>query len=168
MLRAPEMTDLEVMYSMENDPELWDVTNFSVPYSRFTLKTYIENASCDMFADRQLRLMIVRYADAEVLGTIDITDFAPRHARGEVGISIRKEFRKQGYAREALQLLCDYAFRFLHLAQLNAHVFADNTASLQLFESCGFVRCGLLKQWWMTADGFQDVVVMQRLNEDRL
>mgnify|MGYP001201093643 FL=1 len=30
-LRAMEPEDLEIMYAMENDPQTWDVTNFSVP-----------------------------------------------------------------------------------------------------------------------------------------
>ena len=70
-LRAMEPEDLEVMYSMENDSRTWDVTNFTVPYSRFVLKQYIENSECDMFADRQLRMMIVRVEDDAVIGTID-------------------------------------------------------------------------------------------------
>ena len=52
-LRAMEPEDLEVMYAMENDSQTWDVTNFTVPYSRFVLKQYIENSECDMFADRK-------------------------------------------------------------------------------------------------------------------
>ena len=59
-LRAMEPEDLEVLYQMENDPSTWDVSNFSVPYSKYVLKQYIENSQCDMFADKQLRLMIVR------------------------------------------------------------------------------------------------------------
>lgn len=73
-LRAMEPEDLETMYAMENDPQTWDVTNFSVPYSKYVLKQYMENSQCDMFADRQLRMMIVRCEDNAVVGTIDITD----------------------------------------------------------------------------------------------
>ena len=121
-LRAVEPEDLDLLYTMENDPETWDVSNFNVPYSRYALRQYIENSQCDMYADRQLRLMIVHLEDEEVLGTLDITDFAPLHARGEVGISIRREFQGKGYATEALGLLCAYAFNFLHLKQLVAHI----------------------------------------------
>ena len=67
------------------------------------------------------------------------------HARGEVGIAIRKEYQGNGYAKEALRLLCDYVFSFLYLKQLIVHISVDNEASIRLFESCGFVRCGLLK-----------------------
>ena len=84
-LRAMEPEDLEVMYAMENDSQTWDVTNFTVPYSRFVLKQYIENSECDMFADRQLRMMIVRAEDDALIGTIDITEFSPMHARGRGG-----------------------------------------------------------------------------------
>ena len=133
-LRAMEPEDLEVMYAMENDSQTWDVTNFTVPYSRFVLKQYIENSECDMFADRQLRMMI-----------------------------IRKEYQGNGYAKEALRLLCDYVFSFLYLKQLIVHISVDNEASIRLFESCGFVRCGLLREWWRVGGCYKDVVLLQLL-----
>lgn len=164
-LRAMEPEDLEVMYAMENDPKTWDVTNFNVPYSKFVLKQYIENSQCDMFADRQLRMMIVRHEDDAVVGTIDITDFVPMHARGEIGIAVRQEHQGNGYGKEALDLLCDYAFGFLHLKQLTAHIATDNGASMHLFESCGFVKCGILKEWWCVGGRFKDVALLQRLRD---
>ncbi len=164
-LRAIEPEDLEIMYAMENDPQTWDITNFTVPYSRYALRQYIENSQCDMFADCQLRLMIVRRDDRTVIGTIDITEFMPIHARGEVGIVIRKEYQGQGYATDALHLLCNYAFGFLHMKQLTAHVTVDNEASMRLFTSCGFVKCGLLKEWWCVGGTFKDVVLLQLLRD---
>lgn len=166
-LRAVEPEDLEVMYEMENDPMAWDVSNYTVPYSRYALRQYIESSQCDMFADRQVRLMIVRREDGMIVGTIDITDFMPMHMRGEVGIAVRRQFQRHGYASEALELLCDYAFRFLSLKQLIVHVAVDNTSSLRLFERGGFERCGVLRQWWRMGDEFKDVVLMQRLRQER-
>ena len=160
-LRAMEPEDLEVMYAIENDPQTWDITNFSVPYSKFVLKQYIENSQCDMFADRQLRMMIVRCKDETVVGTIDITDFAPMHARGAIGIAVRKEYQGNGYAKEALKLICDYAFGFLYLKQLIVHVTSDNEKSIRLFKSCGFKQCGLLREWWCVGGRYKDVILMQ-------
>lgn len=165
-LRAMEPEDLEIMYAMENDPQTWDITNFTVPYSKYVLKQYIENSQCDMFADRQLRMMIVRREDDVVIGTIDITDFAPMHSRGEVGIVIRKEYQGNGYATGALNLICDYVFGFLSMKQLIVHVTADNEVSLRLFASCGFVQCGILKEWWSVRGQFKDVVLMQRIRPE--
>ena len=164
-LRPMEPEDLDLLYRMENDPETWDVSNFSVPYSRYVLKQYIEDSQCDMFADKQLRLMIVRRTDDVVVGTVDVTDFAPMHRRGEVGIAVRKEFRGNGYAGEALTLMCDYLFRFLFVHQLTAHVAVDNEASRRLFAGAGFVECGVLKEWWFAGGRYRDVVLLQRLHE---
>ena len=115
-LRAVEPEDMDIMYEMENDPSMWDISNFTVPYSRYVLRQYIEGSQCDVFADKQLRLMIVRKSDQCILGTIDITDFVPLHSRGEVGIAVHKDYRLQGYATDALKLLCEYAFDFLEAA----------------------------------------------------
>lgn len=163
-LRAMEPEDLDIMYSMENDPQSWEVSNFSVPYSKYVLKQYLQQTVCDMYSDRQLRLIIERKKDAALLGTVDITDFNPMHARGEVGIAIRRPYQGNGYAKDALKLLCQYAFSFLNLKQLTAHISVDNEESLHLFTACGFVRCGLLKEWWRVGDSYKDVVVLQLLH----
>ena len=48
-LRAPEPEDLELMYRMENDTTLWSVGNTLLPYSRYTLKKYIDNKKNDIY-----------------------------------------------------------------------------------------------------------------------
>ena len=164
ILRAVEPEDMDFMYAVGNDPDCWNVSDFTAPYSRFALRQYIESTQCDIYADRQLRLMMVEQGSGQTVGTVDISDFSPRHARGEVGILVRREYRGRGYAREALTLLCDYAFGFLSLHQLAARIPADHEASLRLFRSCGFEECGLLRQWWSVGNAYKDVVLMQRIN----
>lgn len=166
-LRAVEPEDLDIMYEMENDPSMWDISSFTVPYSRFVLKQYIEGSQSDMFADKQLRLMITRRKDNCTLGTIDITDFVPLHSRGAVGIAIHNNYRQEGYASDALKLLCEYAFNFLSIRQLYAHIAADNEPSLRLFNSCGFSQCGMLKDWLLTHEGYKDAVLVQCVNSKR-
>lgn len=163
-LRAVEPEDLDIMYEMENDPSMWDISSFTVPYSRYVLKQYIENSRNDMYADKQLRLMIVCLEDNCTVGTIDITDFVPLHSRGAVGIAIHKTYRGEGYASDALRLLCEYAFNFLFIRQLYAHVAVDNEPSRRLFSACGFTQCGLLKDWVLTPEGYKDAVLMQYVN----
>jgi len=165
-LRAVEPEDLDLMYEMENHPSFWEISSFTVPYSRYVLKEYIANSQCDMFADKQLRLMIVQKEDNKVVGTIDVTDYVPLHGRGAVGIAILEEYRRKGYAIDALKLLCEYVFGFLHTKQLYAHIPVDNEASLHLFTSCGFVQCGLLKQWLRIDNTYKDVILMQCINNE--
>jgi diamine N-acetyltransferase len=117
----------------------------------------------DMFADRQLRLIICELTHNRPIGIIDITDFEPMHGRAEVGISVLREERGKGYAADALDLLSDYVFTFLHFKQLNAHILVDNVDSLHLLHHAGFVDCGLLKEWWRIGDKYYDVVLLQKV-----
>ena len=41
-LRALEPSDLDFLYDLENDQCLWTVSNTLVPFSKYTLKEYIE------------------------------------------------------------------------------------------------------------------------------
>ncbi|WP_321437530.1 GNAT family protein [uncultured Bacteroides sp.] len=163
-LRAPEPEDLDLMYNMENDPSSWDVSCFTVPYSRYVLRQYIEASQCDIFADKQLRLMMISRENNQVIGTIDLTDFVPMHSRAGVGIAVKKDFRQQGFAHQALELLISYSFEFLHLRQLYAYVSVRNEASRKLFISCGFTQVGVLKDWLRVKDGYEDAFFMQLIN----
>ena len=162
-LRALEPEDLDFLYQMENDPSLWSISNFTVPYSKVLLQAYIDNSIGDLFADRQLRLVICELSSNRPIGVIDITDFEPMHARAEIGISLLREERGKGYASEALNLLCDYVFTFLHFKQLNAHILANNSDSLNLLHRAGFVDCGLLKDWWRVRGEYCDMVLLQKI-----
>ena len=162
-LRALEPEDLDFLYKMENDPSLWSISNFTVPYSKAVLQAYIDNSMNDMFADRQLRLVICKLSSDCPIGVIDVTDFEPMHARAEIGISLLREEQGKGYASEALSLVCDYVFTFLHFKQLNAHILANNTESLNLLHRAGFVDCGLLKEWWRVSGDYQDMVLLQKI-----
>ena len=66
-LRAIEPEDLDLLYQIENDQSLWKVGTTNVPYSRYTLHDYIASSSDDIYADRQVR-MIVENDEGETVG----------------------------------------------------------------------------------------------------
>lgn len=168
-LRAPEPEDLEVMYRMENNPSLWAVSCTTVPYSRFMLRQYLEQATGDIFTDKQVRLMVERLSDGEVVGCVDLTNYEPLHARAEIGMAVASDCQGQGLGGRALRLLCQYAFHHLHLHQLVAYIPADNEACLQMFRREGFTRHLLLKEWLSCAGGtYKDAILVQCLLENSL
>mgnify|MGYP001790053284 CR=1 FL=1 len=57
-LRAMEPEDLDMLYHIENDRSLWNVSATNVPYSRYALHNYIADAKNDIYIDGQLRMMI--------------------------------------------------------------------------------------------------------------
>lgn len=168
-LRAPEPTDLETLYTWENNTEIWPVSNTVAPFSRFALRRYIEKAHLDIWATKQLRLIIeAKEQNPPVgipVGLIDLFDFDPYHQRAGVGVLIAgKEHRQKGYASEALGLLIRYGFEVIELTQLYSNIRGGNTASLRLFEAKGFERVGVKRAWLKTRHGWEDEVMLQLIN----
>jgi diamine N-acetyltransferase len=161
-LRAPEPEDLEVLYTMENDTTLWFVSYNVAPYSRYQLKKYISESVHDIYSDHQIRFMIERISDGLVLGCIDLTELDSIHCRAQVGVVVLSEYRKNGVAMSALQILCRYVDSFLHLHQLYGFVPMDNADSLNLFINSGFEETSVLKEWLMRGKTYVDVCVVQK------
>lgn len=161
-LRAIEPEDLDLLYRIENDQELWAQGVVNVPYSRYVLHDYVANASGDIYADGQVRL-IVETEDGQTVGIADLVNFDAKNNRAELGVIIERPFRCQGYGSQVLQQLARYASRIVHLHQLYAYVSADNAASLALFSKLGYVRQFVLTDWLYDGHSYHDAVLIQKI-----
>lgn len=159
-LRAIEPEDLDILYEIENDRRLWDVGATNVPYSRYSLHNYIASQTNDIFADRQLRLMIEN-EDGQTIGIVDLMNFDPQHQRAEIGIVVMTPWRRKGYAKEAIAQIVKYSTERLHLHQLYAFVATDNEASLRLFSKSGFVSGSVLTDWLFDGCDYHDALLVQ-------
>lgn len=165
-LRAMEPEDAGAMYRWENDASLWELGGgVSRPFSRAVIRKFIEQASMDIFAAGQLRLMIVRKDTGQTIGCVDLFDFNPLMRRAGVGILIYEaEDRRQGYGLSALQLMTEYAFRHLDLRQLYADIPVSNRASRRLFSRVGFIGDTVRREWVRISGGrYEDALFVQLL-----
>jgi len=164
-IRALEPTDAELLYQWENNRDLWPVSFTQIPFSRFTLDEFVNSVHNDIYTNKQLRLMVTTPNGSDTIGTLDLFEFEPQHARCGVGIYIHENYRKAGCALECIELVKHYCFTTLLLKQLYVHVNSSNAASLALFEKAGFEKSGLKKCWHRTGlDTYEDVWFMQLLN----
>ena len=159
-LRAVEPEDLDLMYLIENDSELWSCGQASVPFSHYALRQFIAESTNDFFHDRQLRLVIEK-ADGVSVGFVDLQRYDPMHHRAEVGIVVVPEQQRQGLASESLRLLAGYVSSHLGIHQLYALVPEGNVASAALFSKCGYAKTATLRDWLNCTDGWQAVDVFQ-------
>jgi diamine N-acetyltransferase len=170
-LRAIEPRDLDWLYKWENDTALWQLGNTFAPFSRFVLEQYLLSAQNDIFANKQLRLMIdLKHQDipAQTIGSIDLFDFDPFHRRAGIGILIITPERNKGYASEALDLLISYAFTLLNLHQLFCNISAENQSSIELFKKHGFKECGRKKDWVWNDGNWHDELIFQYIRPSDL
>lgn len=156
-LRALEPTDLDMLFRLENDEHVWEVSNTTKPFSKYLLKQYLENSHRDIYEVKQLRLVICTAEEHRTVGFIDLFDFEPKHQRVGVGIIIfDAQDRGKGYAAEALQLIEKYASVHLKAHQLYANISATNERSATLFEKAGYKKSGEKKDWIVSEKGFKD------------
>jgi len=163
-LRALEPGDLDFLYSIENSTDTWRVGNTLIPYSRHHLEQYILSSQHDLFAEKQLRLMIdlnVQQKESQTIGVIDLYDFEPQHKHAGIGIFLLPEEQGKGYATEALEILIRYCFDVLKLHMIYCNITADNIPSIRLFEKAGFIQCALKKEWRKIDDRWMDELTYQ-------
>ncbi len=164
-LRAVEPKDADLLYKWENNMQLWKVSNTLKPFSYNIIKKYIENEHLDIFQIKQLRLMISLLKEQKTtVGMIDMFDFDPYHKRAGVGIMINSNFRKKGYALDAIFTFSDYAFDFLNIHQLYCSISMKNKKSINLFTKAGFEKAGIHKHWLFNGKNFDDVCFLQKIN----
>ena len=164
-LRVAEPYDADTIFRWENDMEIWRVSDTVVPFSKHQIEQFLLNNN-DLMSEKQLRLMIDDNQSGDTVGCIDLYDFDNFNERAGIGIMIDKSQRGKGYAKQAVKLLSEYCFNTLLLKQLYVLTLASNTENMLLFESLGFERCGVRKQWCKTAKGFIDQVEYQYINEN--
>lgn len=164
-LRALEPEDLDLLYTTENDTNFWQVSNTQVPFSKFVLKQYLENAHQDIYEAKQLRLIIEESKTNTAIGMIDLFDFNPQHRRAGIGILVHKKFQNSGFASDALSIFIPYCFKILNLHQIFANIISNNQQSIKLFSNFNFKKIGIKKDWLFIDGVYNDEFIFQLINE---
>ena len=167
-LRKIEPSDLPFLYQWENDATMWADSDTHNPLSRHDLHQYIENTTGDIYRDGQLRLIIEdsqlstlnSQLSTKIVGCIDLFDFDARNRKSAIGMYIAPDARGRGVGKQAVQLLLDYAFNFLHLRMVYAIISVNNVACSRLYEQMDFLPSSPLRAW--TLEG--DAILWQKMN----
>jgi len=159
-LRALESDDIDYLFSLENNEKYWSISDAQVPFSRYLLTSYLENSDMDIYKVKQLRLVISNY-EKSTIGLIDLFDIDFKNKRAGVAIIINENKQRNGYAKEAIDLLIKYSKTHLSLHQLYCNVLEDNISSLKLFKSADFIEVGVKKEWIMFDGKFKNEVLLQ-------
>ena len=167
-MRKIEPSDLPFLYQWENDATMWADSDTHNPLSRHDLYQYIENTTGDIYRDGQLRLIIEdsqlstlnSQLSTKIVGCIDLFDFDARNRKAAIGMYIAPDARGRGVGKQAVQLLLDYAFNFLHLRMVYAIISVNNVACSRLYEQMDFLPSSSLRAW--TLEG--DAILWQKMN----
>ncbi|MDA9808135.1 GNAT family N-acetyltransferase [Flavobacteriales bacterium] len=134
LLRPLQLSDLDFLFEIENNKENWKYGAENKQYTKEELSNYIANAKQDIATAGQFRF-VIDFRNTPI-GFIDLFDYTTD--RAGVGVIIAKNYRRRGFAKEALKLLSIYSFETLNFKKLDCNIEKDNLASIKLFTSCGF------------------------------
>ena len=153
-LRRAELSDFNYIFKLQYAPEN---LKFIVPYNEeFQLEAIHSDGS------KKMNIIVEEIATAEPVGyffiQIDEFEIEWRH------IIIDK--KGVGYGREGLKLLMKWSFEIkkFHRAWLDCKDY--NTVALNLYESSGMVREGLIRETLLTNGVYENLVIFGILDRE--
>lgn len=110
---------------------------------------------------------IVLKDEDKLIGNVGLHNINWISRTAEVGILIGdKNYWGQGYAREAINLILDYAFNVINLHMVYLKVYSYNVSAIKCYEKIGFKYAGRLREAIEVAGERYDVIYMDILKDE--
>lgn len=154
-LRPVTARDVEPLVCILAEPE---VARWWRKYDAERVRREILNA------EPACRLWTIEHIDT-VIGAIELYERADpdyRHAGLDLFISVAQQ--GNGFAREAIEAVCQHAFTTLDHHRLIIDPAAANEPAIRAYAAVGFERVGVMRQYERGPDGrWYDSLLMERL-----
>ena len=90
----------------------------------------------------QHRWIIILKDSNEKIGTCGFHCWNRENGEVELGYDLQPAYWKQGYMRDALTEILNFAKENMHIEKVYAHIYPENLASVRIAEKMGFKRTG--------------------------
>jgi len=159
LLRPVEESDVPSIHRWMNQPEIWRNMDYERPFS-------LDDVREDVRRSREEGVALTIVVDGHAIGRIGLNQFRRRDRVASLYLYIGEpEFWGNGYARESVRTLLAYAFDRYDLWQVELWSLGDNEKAMHVYEACGFVRDGRLRDRSWKEGRWVDRVVMS-VNRD--
>ncbi len=114
------------------------------------------------------KIFIINHLETKVsLGMIELSKINWKNRNCYIGILIgNKNYRRKGFATEAIKIIINLAFNQLNLNKIYALVVQSNIASIKLFEKLDFQKEAILKQNVFVDNQYQDQIIFSLLKSE--
>lgn len=165
-LRALEPADAEFFFHLQQDTERSRLLDFlHPPRSRTALEAWAKE-----MAHRELQgdayQWLVETLAGEPVGSIATHTCDGRNGTFSYALDIAHEYRRQGYAAEAITLVLRYYFGELRYQKANVDTRSDNVATIRLHEKLGFTREGLRRRMVFQQGRYFDLALFGLTQEE--
>ncbi len=156
LIRPLVESDADSIFSIYSDSETMRYWN-TEPWDDFSKsKELIQKDIKALLSGSYLRLGIETKNGSELIGNCSLFSFNEQCKRAEIGYILGRLFWGQGFMKEALTALIDYAFNILLLHRIEADIDPGNMASARILNRLGFNKEGHLKERWIVNGEIMD------------
>ncbi|MFC7098266.1 GNAT family N-acetyltransferase [Halobaculum marinum] len=131
-LRTIEAEDAAFLAETVNDPRVRAGTATTTPYSVADERAWIDGIG----DGRDVHLLAC--VDGDPVGVVGLDHVNETFGSVEVGYQFAPAHWGEGYATDAVETLCEYAFQQRRFHKVLAYVFETNPASARVLEKVGF------------------------------
>jgi RimJ/RimL family protein N-acetyltransferase len=166
VLRRPQASDADDALGLMHDPEtaLWFASPEVVDHA--TAVEWCERGA-DWSSGRRRTWHAVTPDTDRLVVNISLFDIDEEHGTANIAYRVVPWLRRQGYGREAVMAVTEFAFHDLGLTRVQLEHSVPNIASCALALSAGFALEGTTRSAHVTSDGVrQDVHIHGRLSTD--
>jgi RimJ/RimL family protein N-acetyltransferase len=145
-LRAFEGSDGEYNFESWNDSETLKFRAFPKLPASHNVTSYFAQKDSETGPIATDFHFIIENLNGEIVGDIGTGECDSRFGTFMFGYEIKKEFRRKGYATEAILLVLRYYFFALRYHKVWTSVYSFNEPSNNLLEKIGFEKEGVQKE----------------------
>ena len=139
-LRLFEESDIPKKVEWINNPENNQYLHYDLPLRIDKTTEWFRNKNNDSRVD-----CVIEY-NGQPVGLIGLLSIDKVNFKAEYYITIGEtSCKRKGIATKATKAILEYAFRVLKLHKVYLTVDADNNIAKMLYEKCGFMQEGILK-----------------------
>jgi [ribosomal protein S5]-alanine N-acetyltransferase len=158
LLRRMRLDDAQAMFAYASDPEVTRYVLFethrSVKDSEAFLRLAVEGYERGDFGGWG----VVLKDSGRFVGTCGVDlNYAPEHARAELGYVLSREHWGKGLMPEAVRAVIRFGFGRMHLNRIQARCIAENTASARVMEKVGMTYEGTLREYELIKGAYRDM-----------
>lgn len=167
VLRRMEKQDAKQIFRYWSDPEVvkyMNVPAFESPEEAWEMINLL-NALSE--TEDTLRWGIEIKESGELIGSCGFNSWQLSGAyRAEIGYELGKPYWGKGYMQEALTKMFEFGYQTMGLNRIEALLFPQNTASINLLTRLGFRKEGLLREYQQDGGKFVDLYIYSLLKRE--
>jgi [ribosomal protein S5]-alanine N-acetyltransferase len=166
-IRPLDAQDLPDLLCMNGDPAVTQFLPYATWQSMSDGAAWLERMAALAATGTGQQCVVVRQADARVIGSLLFFKYDEGSRRIELGYALGRAHWGQGLMGEAVQAACLFAFDHLGIRRIEAEVNPANLASCALLRRVGFTLEGTSRQRWVAKGQAYDTHLFGWLATDR-